>query len=91
MAKKKFSAPFLILSGLDNGGNDEVIGGGSGQSGQGSWLCDYDEWLIMYATDYDYDEEEFSFMDYGIWFLDNGGTPEQWEIFNPGTPYPTRP
>ena len=50
MAKKKYVSPFVLLS---TPGDDVVIGGGSGQSGQEAWLCDYEEWETMFKGEYD--------------------------------------
>ena len=85
MAKKKFSSPFLILGGM-SAGDDEVIGGGSAQSGQDPWLCDYNDWLLMYAADITEDNVEDEH-DYYLWFVGQGGDENLWNTLNPGMPF----
>ena len=87
MAKKKFASPFLILSGLGDPGDDEVIGGGSGQSGQEAWLCDFDDWCIMFFEDVDGDTDIDEY-DYYLWFKGLGGDDELFASLNPGMPVP---
>ncbi len=86
MARKKFSAPFILFN--DDPGDDIVIGGGTGQSTTDTFVCSYDEWLKLFADNYDMDDEEIiDFNDYGQWWADNGFSVEDWERFNPGVPF----
>ena len=87
MAKKKFASPFLILGGLVDEGDDTVIGGGSGQSGQEAYLCDFDEWCIMFFADVDGDTDVDAY-DYYRWFINMGGDDDLFALMNPDMPVP---
>ena len=89
MAKKKYVSPFVLLS---TPGDDVVIGGGSGQSGQEAWLCDYEEWETMFKGEYD-GNDGITFNDYAIWFAFNmGGSLEEWVACgNDASTYPMVP
>ncbi len=87
MSKKYSFSPFVFL--LDVGGDDDVSGGGSGQSGVhplGPVACNFDFWLKNFATDYDGDGYDME--DFGQWWTENGFTMDAWNEYNPGVPFP---
>lgn len=92
MAKKLGFNPFVILSGLDDGGDVVVIGGGSGQSTPDVYACDFDDWFTMFAVDAD-GSGTLDFEDYRLWFIATFGDEAEdlWEIFNDDPLYPDGP
>ncbi len=83
MSKRRFIAPYIVLSGLTPGGEGEVIGGGSAQGGQTPEMLSFEEWL---ASDWKQDlimDGEIDAYDYGAWWESSGFTREQWEVINP--------
>ena len=89
MAKKYGFDPFILLSGTP--GDDVVTGGGTGQSTTDPYPCDYDDWLAMFAVDYD--NNGFDENDYRQWFQNMFGSrpdaQDLWELCgNEGPLYP---
>lgn len=83
MSKKRFILPFVILEGWGGDGSD--TGGGSGGTSPDITGCTYNEWLEMYADDYDLDDDT-DFDDYKTWWFENGLSEELWNELNPGVP-----
>ena len=85
MAKKKSFSPFVLLSGLDDGGDVTVIGGGTGQSTPDVFACSYEDWRNLFASDFNGDGTT-DFNDYHDWFFATFGeeAEELWPIYNPG-------
>lgn len=65
---------------------DDVIGGGTGQSTTDPYPCSFADWQIMFAEDYDLDED-IDFDDYGQWWADNGFSEDDWAELNPGVDF----
>lgn len=70
-----------ILFGIEPGGDGEDTGGGTGQSGDLPFPCDFDYWTIMFEDDYD-GNGEIDFADYRAWWDLMGFTKEEWEEWN---------
>ena len=87
MAKKKAFSPFVLLSGLDDGGDVTVIGGGTGQSTTNVFACTFEQWMTLFASDFNGDGTT-DFNDYHDWFFATFGEEAEdlWPIFNPGEP-----
>lgn len=83
MAKKLFSAPFLILSGWGGGGEDE--GGGSGGYTDDPSAWDYNEWLeVMVGGDDNDGDGDIDKGDYILWARSAGISADTIEALNPG-------
>ena len=93
MAKKTGFNPFIILSTMPTPEPTTVIGGGTGQSTTDPYACDYNDWMNLFATDYNnngFDED-----DYHHWFVLNfydgdwDELQDLWELCgNDGNVYP---
>ena len=82
MAKKRFSIPYVRLSGM-NTGEGNVIGMGSGQSTPDIEPWDWELWAVMF------DEDDSSgngtpgeWADYVLWWQSNGFSAELFEELN---------
>lgn len=53
MSKRRFISPVLLTGGLIPDDESDIIGGGSSQTGQEPFACSYDDWLMMFADDFD--------------------------------------
>lgn len=78
MAKNLFRNP-MILNGLGDIDDDDDEGNGSAQSGQNPFACGYDDWMTLFATDYDNNGPDLK--DYSHWWYAQGYTWEQWLQF----------
>ena len=67
-------------------GDDVIVVGGTGQSSTDPFACSYSDWQVLFADDYDLDDD-IDFDDYGQWWADNGLSVEAWEELNPGIPF----
>lgn len=85
MNKRQFIAPYILLTGgLNDGGEGNVIGGGTGQGGVNPFPMSYEDWVnsgFQYGYDFDGDNE-YSLEEFASWWEDNGFTEDQWEEFN---------
>lgn len=89
MAKKYFAYPYVLLTrGPLTPGDGEETEEGSVHSNASP--CSFDTWLKWYHVDLDKDGDEDE-DDYGIWWLNHGFSVADWNEFNPGKDYPTRP
>ena len=85
MAKKYGFIPFVLLMMPDPSPTAVVIGGGTGQSTTDPYACDYNDWLNLFAVDYNgngYDNDDYIHWFYvmfgdeaaDLWTIVNGGT-----------------
>lgn len=83
MAKRRFVTPVILSGGLipDSGSSGTIIGHGSAQTGIDPYPCDYEEWLTMFAGDYDGNEdgEPDTYEDWQYWMNSNGFDPSDFE------------
>ena len=84
MARKFGFAPLILASSSE--GDGTVIGPGSGQSTTDPYPCSFADWQVMFEFDYNLDES-IGFDDYGTWWAQQHFTLEQWNYYNPGTPW----
>ena len=86
MNKRKFIAPYIVLSGISSGGDDNVIGGGTGQGSSNPFPMSYNDWLNNnWATDYNGDGADFQ--DFITWWVDNDFSEDDWNQYNGDTPW----
>lgn len=94
MAKRAFVNPFIIsFSGLEDGGDVIVIGGGTGQSTTDPHPCSFADWQIMFADNFYFegeDDETIDFNDYVAWWYEMGFTSADYQEIN-GSPLPPNP
>ena len=83
MAKKNFD-PFVLLL-MPDPEPTTVTGGGTGQSTTDPYACGYDDWVTMFAQDYNGDEIDYN--DYIHWFYLTFGdeAADLWELINGST------
>ncbi|MBQ6116869.1 MAG: hypothetical protein IJL08_06055 [Oscillospiraceae bacterium] len=87
MNKRTFIAPYIVLSGISSGGDDNVIGGGTGQGGSDAVPCSYEAWLeSVWKADLFLDGQ-INEDDYAMWWEGNGFSQEDWELLNPDLPW----
>lgn len=84
MAKKRFIAPFVLMSSTPT--DETEYGGGTGQTTTDPFPCSFADYQSMFEYDHDMDGD-MDFDDYGQWWADNGFSVEVWEQFNPGVPF----
>ena len=93
MSKRRFVLPYVTSSGgLSDGGDDTVIGGGSGQGDvtlPGPTPCSYAYWKDSEWTDgYDVnDDGVYSIEEFAYWWIDNKFTMADWAENNPDIPW----
>ena len=88
MSKKWF---YPILFSQDTPGDDIVIGGGTGQTTTDPYPCSYDDWLVLFSDDYDYDGDDTAGTrnDYRTWWewmmedYPDKFNEDNWKEFNP--------
>lgn len=80
MTKKQFVLPYVVLSGWGGEGGDG--GNGSGSSSPDVTACTYEEWLEMYADDYN-DDGDINETDFMKWWYDNDLGMDAWKSLNP--------
>ena len=85
MAKRIGFNPLILLG--DNPGDDNVTGGGTGQSTTDPHPCSYSDWLILFSDDYDLDGTEGTRNDYMQWWYDHHFSTEAWQAYNGDTPF----
>ena len=78
MAKRKFVVPYVVLSHVDPGGSGSQEGGGSAQSTTDPFPCTFQDWLKLFGVD-NTGDEEITLDDYGIWWLEQKFTLDQWK------------
>ena len=92
MAKKSGFNPFILMM-IPTPEPTTVIGGGTGQSTTDPYACDFNEWMSLFASDIDGDNDT-DFDDYRLWFQQLfGGDPDEgqelWELVgNDGSLFP---
>ena len=79
MAKKKGFNPFILLG--DAPGDDNVIGGGTGQGAMNPFPMGFSAWQTSgFQEDYDLDQNgTFDFLEYTYWWKDCKFTYDQWK------------
>ncbi len=92
MAKKYGFDPFILLM-MPTPEPTTVTGGGTGQSTTDPYACDYNDWLNLFASDVNGDNE-INEADYKLWFQsmfadDPVEGQEWWEFYgNSGNLFP---
>ena len=93
MAKKFGFDPFILLTGgLDDGGDDTVVGGATGQSAvqpiEGAVPCNYGYWVEHYFNEsLDVMGDGPDIYDFMDWWSNNGLSMEDWDELNPDIPW----
>ena len=83
--KKIWEKP-KVLFGLDPSEGDSDTGGGTGQSGQMPYPCDFTEWLDMFGENLDFDSD-IDFDDYREWWHEMEFGEELWRQYNGDAPF----
>ena len=91
MAKKNIFAPGILFT-IPDPSPTTVVGGGTGQSTTDPYACDFNDWMNLFAQDYNGDGIDFE--DYRKWFQQLFGSDpdegqELWELCgNTGNLFP---
>ena len=92
MAKKNIFAPGILFT-IPDPQPTTVVGGGTGQSTTDPYACDFADWMNLFASDLNNDNN-IDEADYKIWFqnmfANNHAEGEEWWTFygNSGTLFP---